>query len=148
MLHFNPMTLLAASGGMAFGQLLPLILMFAVVYLLVLRPMSTQEKARKKRVENLKKGDQVVLAGGILGRISNADDPKIATIELADRVKIRVLKREIMDTQEAALKEEPSKGGGLFGGGAAKPAADAKREGGDKGADAKKDAPKQDKASA
>lgn len=116
MLHWTlPKTLLAASGAMPFGQLLPIILMFAVVYLLVLRPMSNQEKTRRKRVEQLKKGDAVVLAGGIMGRISNLDDPKIAVIEIADRVKIRVLKREIMDTQEAALKEE-TKGGGLFGG--------------------------------
>jgi len=122
MLHWiSPKTLVAASSAMPFGQLLPILLMFAVVYFLVLRPMSNQEKTRRKRVEQLKKGDTVVLAGGILGRISNMDDPKIAVVEIADRVKIRVLRREIMDTQESALKEEP-RGGGLFGGGA-KPSA-------------------------
>lgn len=118
MLHWiSTKTLLAASPAMPFGQLLPILLMFGVVYFLVLRPMSNQEKTRRKRVEQLKKGDTVVLAGGILGRISNMDDPKIAVVEISDRVKIRVLRREIMDSQEAALKEEP-RGGGLFGGGA------------------------------
>ncbi len=99
----------AAAGGSAFGGLLPIILMFAVIYFIVLRPMSKQEKDRKKRVEGLKKGDQIVLQGGILGRISNADDPKIAVVELADRVKVRVLKSKIEDLQESVLKDEKDK---------------------------------------
>ena len=54
----------------------------------------------------LSKGDQVVLQGGIMGRISNADDPKIAIVEIADRVKIKVLKAKIEDSAEAALKDD------------------------------------------
>jgi len=116
-----PPTLVAASSAVPFGQILPLVLMFAVVYLLVLRPMSTQEKSRRKRVDALKKGDQVVLNGGLLGRIANLDDPKIAVVELADRIRVRVLRREIMDTQEAALKDEK-------GGSAAKDAKPAEKD--------------------
>lgn len=96
----------AAAGSSAFGGLLPIILMFAVIYFIVLRPMSKQEKDRKKRVEGLKKGDQVVLQGGILGRITNTDDPKIAVVELADRVRVRVLKSKIEDLQDTVLKAE------------------------------------------
>ena len=96
----------AAAGGSAFGGLLPIVLMFAVIYFIVLRPMSKQEKERKKRVEGLKKGDQVVLQDGILGRITNADDPKIAVVELADRVRVRVLKSKIEDLQDTVLKAE------------------------------------------
>jgi preprotein translocase subunit YajC len=98
--------LVAENGGVggAFGGLLPIILMFAVVYFIILRPMSKQEKDRRKRVEGLKKGDQVIVGGGILGRISNADDDKIAVVEIADKVKIRVLKKDIVDTQASALK--------------------------------------------
>jgi preprotein translocase subunit YajC len=94
------------AEGSAFGGILPIVLMFAVVYFIVLRPMSKQEKDRKKRVETLAKGDQVVIGGGILGRISNLDDPKIAVVEIADRVKIRVLRKDIVDAAEAALKDE------------------------------------------
>lgn len=94
----------SAAGGL--GGLLPIILMFAVIYFIVLRPMSKQEKERKKRVEALKKGDEVVLQGGILGRITNADDPKIAVVELADRVRVRVLKSKIEDLQDTVLKAE------------------------------------------
>lgn len=98
------------AGGL--GSLLPIILMFAVIYFIVLRPMSKQEKDRKKRVEGLKKGDQIVLAGGILGRISNADDPKIAIVEIADRTKIKVLKSKIEDSAAAALEDKDGKGKG------------------------------------
>ncbi len=86
-------------------SLLPMLLMFAVIYFIILRPMSKQEKERRKRVEGLKKGDHVVIGGGILGRISNLDDPKIAVVEIADKVKIRVLRKDLVDSQEAALKE-------------------------------------------
>ncbi|MCX4244640.1 preprotein translocase subunit YajC [Paraliomyxa miuraensis] len=99
----------APAGGL--GGMLPILLMFVVIYFIVLRPMSKQEKDRKKRVEALKKGDQVVLQGGILGRITNADDPKIAVVELADRVRIRVLKSKIEDLQENVLKAEEAGAG-------------------------------------
>jgi len=113
MTEWNPISMLLTASGFPIGQFVPLLLMFAVVYLLVLRPMSTQERDRRKRIDSLKKGDQVVLAGGLLGRVSSLDDPKIAVIEIADRVKVRVLKREITDTQAEALKEESK---GIFGG--------------------------------
>lgn len=100
-----PGSLLAQSAS-AFSGILPIVLMFAVVYFLVLRPMSRQEKDRKKRVETLAKGDQVVIGGGILGRISNLDDPKIAVVEIADKVKVRVLRKDIVDTVEAAMKDD------------------------------------------
>jgi preprotein translocase subunit YajC len=99
---FTPL-LLAQGAGSAFTGILPIILMFAIVYFIVLRPMSKQEKDRKKRVETLKKGDQVVIGGGILGRISNLDDPKVAVVEIADKVKIRVMRKDIIDAAEAAL---------------------------------------------
>ncbi len=99
-------SLVAQGAGSALGGVLPIVLMFAVVYFIVLRPMSKQEKDRKKRVDALAKGDQVVIGGGILGRISNLDDPKVAVVEIADKVKIRVLRKDIVDAAEAALKDE------------------------------------------
>jgi preprotein translocase subunit YajC len=108
---FTASSLLAEAGaGSSLGSFLPIILMFAVVYLIVLRPMSKQEKERRKRVEALKKGDEVVIGGGILGRISNADDAKVAVVEIADKVKIRVLKKDIVDTKAAALKDDAKAG--------------------------------------
>lgn len=102
-------TLVAEGAGGGLTGILPFVLMIGVIYFIVLRPMSRQEKDRKKRVESLKKGDQVVIGGGILGRISNVDDEKIAVVEIADRVKIRVMKKDIVDTQANAL-DDKSKG--------------------------------------
>lgn len=107
------------GAGFPFGQFLPILLMVAVFYFLVWRPNSNQEQERRKRLESIKKGDHVVLSGGLLGRVSNLDDPKIAVIELADRVKVRVLRKEIVDTKDAALSadaKDAGGGGGLLGG--------------------------------
>lgn len=123
----TPALLVAQGEGGAFQGFLPLILMLAVVYFIVLRPMSKQEKERRKRIESIKKGDQVVIGGGILGRVSNMDDPKIAVVEIADKVKVRVLKKDLVDTQASALE----------GDGKAKPADKAKED--KAAADAKSD---------
>lgn len=101
--------LIAEGGGSPLTGLLPILLMFGVFYFIVLRPMSKTEKDRRKRVDGLKKGDQVVIGGGIFGRISNVDDPKIAIVEIADKVKIRVLRKDIVDTQAAALAKDKEK---------------------------------------
>jgi len=104
--------LLAEGGAPSFlgNPMFMMVIMFAVIYFMVLRPMSKQEKDRKARVEGLKKGDEVVLQGGILGRISNIDD-EIAIVEIADRTKIRVLKKDISDTRAAATAKADGKDG-------------------------------------
>lgn len=86
------------------GQLMPFVLMIAVFYFLVLRPMSNQEQERKQRLAELKRGDRVVLTGGMLGRISRIEDD-IVVVEIADKVKVRVLKKEISDFEENALSK-------------------------------------------
>ncbi|MGH1341215.1 MAG: preprotein translocase subunit YajC [Nannocystales bacterium] len=99
--------LLAEGGPPSFlgNPMFMMVIMFGIIYFMVLRPMSKQEKDRKSRVETLKKGDQVVLSGGILGRISSIDDT-IAMVEVADRVKIRVLKKDISDTHSAVMEKD------------------------------------------
>jgi preprotein translocase subunit YajC len=105
-IHSNLVLLADGSAAGGLGGLLPIILMFAVIYFIVLRPMSKQEKERKKRVETLKKGDEVVLQGGIYGRITNTDDAKYFMVEIAERVRVKVLKSKVEDLQENVLKAE------------------------------------------
>lgn len=100
----------AATTGSFVSQILPFVLMFFVFWLIVLRPMSNQDKERRKRIEALKKGDQVVITGGLIGRLSNLDDPKIAVVEIAERVKVRVLRKEITDTLSEVLKADNKSG--------------------------------------
>jgi len=91
---------------------LPILLVFAVAYFLLIRPMGKEEKERRKRLDAIKKGDEVVV-GGIVGRVSNWEDPIIGTVEIADKVKVRVLKKDVTDTLEAArAKANAGKGQG------------------------------------
>ena len=131
--------LLVAEGGagsILSNPMIPMLGMFAIIYFMVLRPMSKQEKDRKARVEGLKKGDEVVLQGGILGRISSIDDD-IAMVEIADRVKVRVLKKDINDTRDAAKKAAAKDGKAKDGKAKADTAKDDKKDDKDDGKDAK-----------
>jgi len=103
MFSLTPVLLAEAPAAPSlFEGMLPMILMFVVIYFLILRPMSKSEKERKSRVSTLERGDEVQLAGGILGRISNPDAGNgVAVVEIADRVKIRVVRDQIHDRFDA-----------------------------------------------
>ena len=95
-------------GGMleSFGGLLPLILMFGVIYFLLIRPASKQRKEHAALLNRLKKDDEVVTNGGIYGRIVSLDD-SVATLEIADKVKIRIKRDRIAglwDSPDSARK--------------------------------------------
>jgi preprotein translocase subunit YajC len=106
MLATSSMLLADAAASPLGGFIVP-ILMFAAIYFILIRPMGKQEKERKARLDKLAAGDTVRLAGGIIGRISSLDGP-IAMVEVADRVKLKVLRAEIGDRfdPEAATKPE------------------------------------------
>ncbi len=86
----------AAPAGGGLGGFLPIILMVGVFYFLVIRPQGKLEKERKLRISKLEKGHGVRLTGGILGRVASLDD-QIVMVEVADKVKLKVLRAEIVD---------------------------------------------------
>ncbi len=110
----------AAAPSFLQGPLPMLVLMFAVMYFLILRPASKNEKARRERISGIQKGDEVRLTGGILGNVHSVDGD-IAMVEIADRVRIRVLKAELGD-----VVKEPAKGGEVSSKPSAKPQTKAK----------------------
>jgi preprotein translocase subunit YajC len=79
------------SGSSGLTSFIPLIFMFAIFYLLLIRPQQKKAKEHKALLEALKKGDQVVTAGGIHGKI-NAVDDNIVTLEIASGVNIKINK--------------------------------------------------------
>jgi preprotein translocase subunit YajC len=80
----------AASGGDAgFLGFLPIILMFALLYFLMIRPQMKRAKEAKAMIESLQKGDEVVTAGGVVGRISKLGDQYV-TLEIAPNTEIVV----------------------------------------------------------
>ena len=75
--------------------------MIAIFYFLLWRPQSQRAKQMRQMIDNLRRGDTVVTAGGILGKVvkaSTAEDPEI-TVEIADNVQVRVLKATISDVR-------------------------------------------------
>ena len=80
-----------AAGGATDGLmgLLPIVLMFVLLYFMMIRPQMKRQKEQKQMVEALKVGDEVVSAGGILGRITKVTDSYI-TVEIADNTAIMV----------------------------------------------------------
>jgi preprotein translocase subunit YajC len=84
----------AAIPGMGdFGQLLPLIAMFVLLYFIIIRPQTKRAKEVKTMLDGLQKGDEVV-AAGILGKITKIND-SIVSLEIADNTAISVQKQAI-----------------------------------------------------
>ena len=89
MLINNAWAQAAAPAGSDLMSMLPIILMFVVLYFVMIRPQMRRAKEHKSMVEALQKGDEVVAAGGIVGRITKITDNYV-TLEIADKVEIRV----------------------------------------------------------
>ena len=87
----------AAGNAGIMGSLttfMPLILMFVVMYFLMIRPQQKKAREQREMMEALTKGDEVVTAGGILGRISKVTDTYI-TVEIAANTEIVVQKHAV-----------------------------------------------------
>ena len=82
-----------ASQGDTLMGLLPIILMFVILYFLMIRPQMKKAKEHKEMTEKLQKGDEVV-AVGILGRVEKVDDNYVS-LEIADKVVIQVQKQAV-----------------------------------------------------
>jgi preprotein translocase subunit YajC len=80
----------------ALQPLLMFIPMAAIFYFLIIRPQSKRAKEHRDMVEALKRGDEIVTQGGLVGKISKVGETE-ATVELAEGVKVRVIKSTIVD---------------------------------------------------
>lgn len=84
-------------------QLFPFIALFAIMYFLVLRPQQRRVKAHRELVANVRRGDVVVTAGGLIGKVTKVDDTEVM-VELADNVRVRIVKSTL---SEVRSKSEP-----------------------------------------
>ena len=78
-----------APGGGDLMSMLPIILMFVVLYFVMIRPQMKRAKEHKAMVEALQKGDEVIAAGGVLGKVIKVTDNYV-TMEIADKIEIKV----------------------------------------------------------
>ena len=84
-----------AAGGMgAIQQFIPLVLMFAIFYFLLIRPQQKKAKEHRVLLDNIKKGDHVITAGGVHGKIATVEDG-IVGLEIATGVVIKITKSYI-----------------------------------------------------
>ena len=83
----------ASAGGMMaqFQGMIPLVFMFAIFYFLLIRPQQKKAKEHRALLESLKKGDLVVTAGGMHGKVSSLDD-QVVTLEIAPGVNVKINK--------------------------------------------------------
>ncbi|MBI5166641.1 MAG: preprotein translocase subunit YajC [candidate division NC10 bacterium] len=81
-----------AAGG--FQALIPLLLMFAVFYFLLIRPQQKNQRQHREMLQSLKKGDHIVTAGGIHGTVEALTDT-IVKVKIADNVKVDVSRSSI-----------------------------------------------------
>jgi preprotein translocase subunit YajC len=79
----------AAPGGVDIMSMMPIILMFVVLYFVMIRPQMKRGKEHKAMIDALQKGDEVVAAGGIVGKITRLNENYV-TLQVADNVEIRV----------------------------------------------------------
>lgn len=87
-------------------QFIPLILIFAIMYFLLIRPQQKKVKEHAAMVKALRRGDQVVTQGGIIGKVIKVKDDGELEVEVADGVKIRVIQSTIATVMS---KTEPAK---------------------------------------
>ncbi len=84
----------AGGQGGGFGAFIPLILMFAIFYFLLIRPQQKKAKAHKQLLAALKKGDRVVSSGGLHGLVTGITDDMV-TMEIAPKVRVKVSRGSI-----------------------------------------------------
>lgn len=84
----------AGGQGGGFGAFVPIILMFAIFYFLLIRPQQKKAKQHREMITSLKKGDRVVSSGGLHGVITGITDD-VVTMEIAPKVRVKVSRGSI-----------------------------------------------------
>jgi preprotein translocase subunit YajC len=95
----------ATGAGSAFASFVPLILIFAIMYFLLIRPQQKKLKEHKAMVEALRRGDQVLTQGGIIGKVTKVNDDGVLEVEIADGVRVRTPRSTIAQVMS---KTEPA----------------------------------------
>ena len=93
------------AGPSALMQFLPIVLIFAIFYFVLLAPMRKRQKATQAMIAALKKGDKVVTNGGLYGEVASVQED-VVVLKLADNIKVRVAKSAI-----SGLEGGPEAGG-------------------------------------
>ena len=88
-----------------FESIIPLILIFGIMYFLLIRPQQKKLKDHQAMVAALRRGDQVITQGGIVGKVTKVRDEQEVELEIAEGVKVRVIKSTVA---QVINKTEPA----------------------------------------
>ena len=89
-----------------FGQFIPLLLIFGIMYFLLIRPQQKKMKEHQAMVNGMRRGDKVVTACGMFGKVVKVHDEGEVEVEIADGVKVRMVQSTIA---QVVSKTEPAK---------------------------------------
>ena len=92
-------------NGQGIAQFIPLILIFVIFYFFLIRPQQKRVKDHKLMVENLKRGDEIITSGGILGTVDKIMEDDRAEVIIGDNVKVQIIRSTIT----SLLKKEEIK---------------------------------------
>ena len=98
----------ASSQEFSFASLMPLFLIFAIFYFLIIRPQSKKIKEHQNMVNNIKSGDKVITSGGIIGVVKSVQENELE-IEIANNVQVKVFKSFISDLVREEKSSKKSK---------------------------------------
>ncbi len=85
----------AAGSGSFMTSMIPLILIFVIFYFLLIRPQQKRAKEHKLTVANLRRGDQVVTAGGVIAKVTKVIDNEEIEVEISHGVKVKLIRSTI-----------------------------------------------------
>lgn len=91
-----------ANTSVALLQFLPYLAIFAIFYFLMIRPQQQRAKAHRAMIDAVKKGDEVVTGGGLVGKVVRVMDAEVE-VELAPNVKVKALKSTLADVRNRVL---------------------------------------------
>jgi len=92
-------------------QFAPFIAIFAIMYFLILRPQQRRAKEQKALVQGARRGDTVVTAGGLIGKVTKSTDENEVELEIAPNIRVRLARSGIADVRAKGepVKSEPAK---------------------------------------
>jgi preprotein translocase subunit YajC len=98
----------AGPAGLLGSPIVLMVLMFGIFYFLVIRPQAKKAKQHQQMLSQLKKGDDVVTTGGVIGRVTGIKDDEV-TLQVQEGVRLRVLRSAVSGLQRVAAAAEPVK---------------------------------------
>ena len=87
-------------------QMAPLVLLFGIFYFLLIRPQQQRVKKHQEMVNAVRRGDTVVTAGGLIGRVAKVKDDGEILVDITDNVQVRIVKSTLADVRKRADNDD------------------------------------------